>query len=134
MKFNMDSLKGLVEQVKNKGTEYAGAAADKAKDAAALAKLKVELSGEKEALRKAYLELGKTCYEEKAVAPEGVLGQLMGEVESARGRIDALQKEIEALMGNGKDPSEDFEQTVAQSEPDIEVEITQEPEENEPKE
>ena len=97
MEFKFDQLKGLVDQFKTKGAEYAGAAADKAKDAAQLAKLTVELNTEKEALKKAYLELGKAVFEEKAVAAEGVLGQLFGDVEAAKGRIDSLQREIEGL-------------------------------------
>ena len=128
MKFSMDSLKGLVDQVKAKGTEYGGAAADKAKDAAKLAKLAVELNSEKEALKKAYLELGKACYEEKAVAAEGVLGQLFGEVDVVKERIDALQQEIDELRKAVKGETGGFEETVAESEPEVEVEITQEPE------
>ena len=61
MKFNMDYLKGLLDQVKVKGSEYTGVAADKAKDAARIAKLSMDLNTEKDNLKKAYLELGKAC-------------------------------------------------------------------------
>ena len=128
MKFNMDYLKGLVNQVKAKGSEYTGVAADKAKEAARIAKLTMELNGEKEALKKAYLELGKACFEEKAMAADGVLGQLFGDVEAVKGRVEALQQELDALRKGIKGEAADFEETVAETEPEVEVEITQEPE------
>lgn len=130
MEFKFDQLKGLVDQVKAKGTEFAGTAADKAKDAAALAKLTLELNNEKESLKKAYLELGKAAYEEK-IAAEGVLGQLFGEVDAVKIRIEAMEQELEALKKGFK--GADFEATVAESEPEVEVEITEEPAAQEPK-
>ena len=59
MTFNFDKFKGVIDRVKNKGTEYAGLAVDKTKDAARLARLSVDLGSEKEALKRAFLELGR---------------------------------------------------------------------------
>ena len=52
MKFNFDQIKGVFSGLKDKGTEYAGLAVDKTRDAARLAKATVELNSEKETLKK----------------------------------------------------------------------------------
>ena len=64
MNFNFDSLMDTISNLRERGAEYANAAMDKTKDAARLAKLTVSLTGEKDALKKAYIELGKAYYEE----------------------------------------------------------------------
>ena len=68
MNFNFDSLMDTISNLRERGAEYANAAMDKTKDAARLAKLTVSLTGEKDALKKAYIELrseerrvGKEC-------------------------------------------------------------------------
>ena len=129
MEFNLDKVKGFLGQLKEKGTEVAGTAADKAKDAAKLAKLTVDLNTEKEALKKAYLELGKAYFESKHDEAEGLLGQLAGEAEAAKARLEALQKEIEELKGSFKaEEPASFEEVVsAAEEKDVEVEIVEEP-------
>lgn len=129
MEFNLDKVKNFLGQLKDKGTEVAGTAADKAKDAARLAKLTMDVNAEKEALKKAYLELGKAFYEGKHDEAEGLLGQLVGEADAVKGRLDALQKEIDELKGSFKaEEPASFEDVVAAAEEeDVEVEIVEEP-------
>ena len=128
MKFNFDQIKGIFSGLKDKGTEYAGLAVDKTRDAARLAKATVELNSEKETLKKTLAELGETYYEEFRGSAEGLYAQLCEEADAVRERIDALQNEIDALKGSFKpEETPDFEDVVAASEePDIEVEITEE--------
>ena len=64
MNFNLDSLMDTITNLRERGAEYANVAMDKTRDAARLAKLTVALTGEKDALKKAYIELGKAYYEE----------------------------------------------------------------------
>ncbi len=106
---------------------------DKTKDAARLAKLTVSLTGEKDALKKAYIELGKAYYEEHHNDAEGLYAQLVEEVDAVNARIEEMQAEIDALKGSfhvSEDAS--FENVVAQDEDDgdedISVEITVEEE------
>ena len=128
MAFNLDSLMDVITNLRERGAEYAGAAMDKTKDAARLAKLTMSLTGEKDALKKAYIELGKAYYEEHHNDAEGLYAQLVEEVDAVNARIEEMQAEIESLKGSfraGEDAS--FDEVVSQDEDgdeDISVEIT----------
>ena len=88
MNFNFDSLMDTISNLRERGAEYANAAMDKTKDAARLARLTVSLTGEKDALKKAYIELGKAYYEEHHNDAEGLYAQLVEEVDAVNARID----------------------------------------------
>ena len=128
MNFNFDSLMDTISNLRERGAEYANVAMDKTKDAARLAKLTVALTSEKDALKKAYIELGKAYYEEHHNDAEGLYAQLVEEVDAVNARIEEMQAEIDSLKGSfhgSEDAS--FEDVVAQDEggdEDISVEIT----------
>lgn len=131
MNINFDSLMDAINNLRERGAEYAGAAMDKTKDAARLARLTVAQSGEKEALKKAYIELGKAYYEEHHADAEGLYAQLVEEVDAVNARIEEMQAEIDALKDSFRANGDaSFEDVVAQDEEgdeddeDISVEIT----------
>ena len=128
MNFNLDSLMDTIANLRERGAEYANVAMDKTRDAARLAKLTVALTSEKDALKKAYIELGKAYYEEHHNDAEGLYAQLVEEVDAVNARIEEMQTEIDSLKGSFH-ASEDasFEDVVSQDEggdEDISVEIT----------
>ena len=132
MNFNFDSLMDTITNLRERGAEYANVAMDKTKDAARLAKLTIALTAEKDALKKAYIELGKAYYEEHHNDAEGLYAQLVEEVDAVNARIEEMQAEIDSLKGSFH-ASDDvgFEDVVAQDEGDggdISVEITVEEE------
>lgn len=133
MNFNLDSLMDTITNLRERGAEYANVAMDKTRDAARLAKLTVALTGEKDALKKAYIELGKAYYEEHHSDAEGLYAQLVEEVDAVNARIEEMQSEIDSLKGSFH-ASEDasFEDVVAQDEGDedisVEITIEEEPE------
>ncbi len=132
MNFNFDSLMDTITNLCERGAEYANVAMDKTKDAARLAKLTIALTAEKDALKKAYIELGKAYYEEHHNDAEGLYAQLVEEVDAVNARIEEMQSEIDSLKGSFH-ASDDagFEDVVAQDEGDggdISVEITVEEE------
>ena len=132
MNFNFDSLMDTITNLRERGAEYANVAMDKTKDAAHLAKLTIALTAEKDALKKAYIELGKAYYEEHHNDAEGLYAQLVEEVDAVNARIEEMQSEIDSLKGSFH-ASDDagFEDVVAQDEGDggdISVEITVEEE------
>ena len=132
MNFNFDSLMDTITNLRERGAEYANVAMDKTKDAARLAKLTIALTAEKDALKKAYIELGKAYYEEHHHDAEGLYAQLVEEVDAVNARIEEMQSEIDSLKGSFH-ASDDagFEDVVAQDEGDggdISVEITVEEE------
>ena len=132
MNFNFDSLMDTITNLRERGAEYANVAMDKTKDAARLAKLTIALTAEKDALKKAYIELGKAYYEEHHNDAKGLYAQLVEEVDAVNARIEEMQSEIDSLKGSFH-ASDDagFEDVVAQDEGDggdISVEITVEEE------
>ena len=131
MAFGFSQFKRVLDNLKSKGSEYAGFAVDKTKDAARIAKLAVDIGSEKEALKRAYVELGKAYYEENRGTAEGLFAQLCEEVDAVNARIEGMQAEMDQLKGTFKpDEAPDFESVVsADEENDIEVELVEEPDE-----
>ena len=117
MNFNFDSLMDTITNLRERGAEYANVAMDKTKDAARLAKLTIALTAEKDALKKAYIELGKAYYEEHHNDAEGLYAQLVEEVDAVNARIEEMQSESDSLKGSFH-ASDDagFEDVVAQDE------------------
>ena len=100
------------------GKDLAGKAADKAKAGARIAKLSMEISAEKENLRKTYIEIGKLYYDTHTDDPEGFFIQLCDEVAISEKNIADKQTEIDELkVGSaGEDVSVEFESVVADEE------------------
>ena len=129
MNFDLEQVKGFLNVAKEKGAELAGIAAEKTKLTAKLAKVSAEYAGEKESLKKAYAELGKAYFEKYRDGAEGLFAQLCDEVAAVGVRADALKAEIDALKASLRDENGSFEEVVAEAEPDITVEVTEEPKE-----
>ena len=131
MDFNhlKDILSSVVGTVSVKGKEFAEVAVDKTKAAGRVAKASLELTGEKEALKKAYAELGQAYYENCREGAEGVFQQLCEEIALVAGRIAALEAEVEELKAGLRVAAEEadvevtFEEVVAEAEEENAVEI-----------
>lgn len=141
-----EKSKGYLETVSEKGKEYletvtekskgvVDTAKDKTRTAGRVAKLTMELNGEKGALEEAYAELGKVYYEECANSAMGIFAQLCDEITATSARIEAMEEELAQLKETlipAKAPEADFEEVVAQDEccceedEDITVEIVEE--------
>ena len=130
MDFNhlKDILTSVVGTVSVKGKEFAEVAVDKTKAAGRVAKATLELTGEREALRKVFAELGQAYYENCREGAEGVFVQLCEEVDLVSERIAALEAEVEELKaGLRTAPAEDadvevtFEEVVEEAEAEAEA-------------
>ena len=112
------------ENVAEKTKVFAGIAADKAKAMTRVAKLTLEINGEKDAMKKAYIEIGKLYYEKHRGDPDGFFVQLCDEVTMAMESIAAKEAEIAALkaeisdFGGGDDVDVEFETVVSKDEDD----------------
>ena len=97
------------------GKDLAEKAADKAKAGARIAKLNMEISAEKENLRKTYIEIGKLYYDTHKDDPEGFFIQLCDEVALSEKNIADKQLEIDELKAGEvcEDVSVEFENVVA---------------------
>ena len=111
-----EKLKDTLNVVADTTKELANKTADKAKSAARIAKLSMEINGEKDTIKKAYLEIGKLYYEMHRDDPDGFFAQLCDEVTVANANIAAKEAEIAELKAGNED------------EADIEVEIVEDEE------
>ena len=105
-----------LEMAADSAKELAGKAADKAKSAARIAKLSMEINAEKDTIKKAYLEIGKLYYEMNRDNPDGFFAQLCDEITVANAEIAAKEAEIADLKENGLGGADDA---------DVEVEFTE---------
>ncbi len=124
----------------NKAGAFASKAAEKAKDAAVaaaaktkqlsrIAKLNMDISGQKDTVRKAYAELGKLYYEAHHDDPEQAMAQVCQQIDMANAAIAALEEEIASLKAAEDEEAvdADFAAVVDETEADVEVEIQEEP-------
>ena len=113
---NFDEIKRTAAEkagtLAGKAAELAGAAAEKTKLMAKVGKLNAEILAEKQAIRKASLELGKIYYEYFKVDPHEPMKEACAKIDAAYAAIAAKRSEIEELKT----------QT-----PDVEVEVETEP-------
>ena len=102
--------------------DFAAQTGDKAKGVARMAKLSVEITTEKETIKKAYSEIGKLYYETHKDNPEGFFTQLCEEVSLANSSIADKEAEIAAIKSELNEQDDDgtieveFEEVVAEDE------------------
>jgi len=98
--------------------DFAEKAADKAKISGKIAKLTMEIAGEKDGMKKTYIEIGKLYYDTHKDDPEGFFIQLCEEISLTQQGIAAKEAEIEALKTekNSCDIEVDFEEVVSEEE------------------
>lgn len=110
-----DSAKDLTEK-----------AADSVKAGGRIAKLSMEISSEKDSMKKTYLEIGKLYYETHSNDPEGFFIQLCEEISIAKQNIAEKEAEIETIKASKKEDDCDadieieFEEIVEEYEDAIE--------------
>lgn len=108
--------------VADKARDLAGVAADKAKQGARIAKLSTEISGEKENIKRAYIEIGKLYYENHRDDAEGFFVQLCEEITLAKDNIETKEAEVAQLKNSIRDFDSDsdieveFEEVVSEAE------------------
>lgn len=108
-----DKTRGVAAQTADKAKDLAGKAADKAGDVKRITKLNIDLSTDKENLKKAYTELGKLCYTNRGADPDGAQEQMFGEIAVLLEGIAAKEAELAELKSKPE----------AAAEPEIEVEV-----------
>lgn len=129
MGFNFDDFKEKVKEtfdvVADTTKDVASRTADKAKTMSRIAKLSMDINGEKEAIKKAYLEIGKLYYETHKDDPDGFFVQLCDEITIAMQSISDKETEIAELKttSNPEDGIEvEFEEIISETEEEAEAE------------
>ena len=101
-----------------KAKGLASFAAKKTKNVSRIAKLNVDISSERDTIKRNYLEIGKLYYETHREDPEPYFLQLCQEIDLSLESIARMEAEIVRLK------TEDHK---ARKAPAVEVEITEEP-------
>lgn len=104
----MDKAKDLAQTGVAKAKELADTAVDKGKEVSEISKLKVQNASEQEAIKKAYLELGKLYYAERGSAPEAAYAALCLQITESNEKIAYNNERIEDIKASGKADEEDF--------------------------
>ena len=130
-----NAVLSFIGKAADAGKDIANKAADKAKSGARIAKLSMEIAGEKENMKKAYIEIGKLYYDTHKDDPEGFFIQLCDEVGLAQKNIADKEAEIEALKLTEEPDGDvdvdieidiDFEKVVEEDEAAAEAETAEE--------
>lgn len=90
-------LKSTFENLKGKATDLAQAGVAQSKRLAEIAKLKTANMAEEDAVKKAYLELGKLYYAENGAAPEGAYVAACERITASKALIETNNERIAEL-------------------------------------
>lgn len=120
--------------LKDKTVDLAQAGVAQSKRLAEIAKLKAANMGEEDAIKKAYLEIGKLYYAEKGTTAEGPYTSACEKITAARAAIEVNNERIAELKEKTDDEDEEVvvESTLTEV-PTLEVPKTEEPASEEPK-
>ena len=91
----------LFDNLREKATDLAQSGAAKAKQLTEIAKLKASNLAEEDAIKKAYIEIGKLYYAEKGGAPEAAYAAACEKVGRAKANIAANKARLAELRSNG---------------------------------
>ena len=104
-------FKSTFENLKGRATEMAQAGVAQSRRLAEIAKLKTANMAEEDAIKKAYIEIGKLYYAEQGASPDGAFAAACERITASRALIETNNERIAELKQPG-DP-----------EPDVEVEV-----------
>lgn len=82
------------EDIMSRITDLAQSGAAKAREVAEIGKLKVSNAAEEDSIRKAYVEIGKLYYAERAMAPEAPYAALCEKITAAKEKIEYNNQKI----------------------------------------
>lgn len=120
-------LRTTVTEAASAAKGIVSSAGGKAKSVGRLAKITLQISGERSGLEKAYSEIGRLCYEANKDAPGELYGVLFSQIQLTEAIIADLEEEAEAIKA-GINGGGDFESVVSADEAaaDVSVEIQEE--------
>ena len=89
------------ENIMGRVTDLAQAGAAKAREIAEIGKLKVNNATEEDAIRKAYIEIGKLYYAEHGMAPEAAYAALCEKITASKEKIEYNKQKINDIKAAG---------------------------------
>lgn len=89
------------DSIKDKAKDLAQTGVSKSKQIGEIAKLNLANVGEEDAIKKAYIEIGKLYYAERGMAPEAAYAALCEKITAAKVNIEENRNRIEELKNEG---------------------------------
>ncbi len=89
------------DSIKDKAKDLAQTGVSKSKQIGEIAKLNLANVGEEDAIKKAYIEIGKLYYAERGMAPEAAYAALCEKITAAKVNIEENKNRIEELKNEG---------------------------------
>lgn len=118
----LDKVSELAQTGVAKSKELIDVGGAKAKELTEIGKLKVENATEQEAIKKAYIELGKLYFAEHGAAPEEPYAALCEKIVASKAKIEYnLERIADIKAASGLKDEEVFEEPVVE-EPFVEAE------------
>lgn len=112
---------GFFDNFKEKATDLVQAGAAQSKRLAEIAKLKTANMAEEDAIKKAYLELGKLYYAEKGATPDAAYAASCEKITASRAAIETNNERLAELKEKDGDNDAEFD-----IDPDFAVEAKEE--------
>lgn len=116
MSIDFEALKGKARDLAQTGVakakELTDSGVSKARELTEVGKLKVQNVNEQDAIRKAYIELGKLYYAERGSAPEAGYAEQCLKITEARAKIEYNNQRIADIKAAGNLSDEDVNEVV----------------------
>ena len=90
-----------LDSIKDRAIDLAQTGVAKSKQLAEIAKLKTANLGEEDAIKKAYIEIGKLYYAERGMAPEAAYEALCQKITAAKVNIEENKSRMEEIKSEG---------------------------------
>ena len=94
-------FKSTFETLKDRATDLAQAGVAQSKRLAEIAKLKTANMAEEDAIKKAYVEIGKLYYAEKGATPDGAFAAACERITASKAVIETSNERIAELKQPG---------------------------------
>ena len=110
-------FKDTFDALKDRATDLAQAGVAQSKRLAEIAKLKMANMAEDDAIKKAYVEIGKLYYAEKGATPDGAFAAACEKITASKAVIETNNERIAELKQPG-DPEVEAEEVEAAPAPE----------------
>lgn len=109
-------IKDTLDTLKDKATDLAQAGVAQSKRLAEIAKLKMSNMAEEDAIKKAYVEIGKLYYAEQGATPDGAYAAACEKITASKALIETNNERIAELKQPGDPEPEVVEAEAAEAE------------------
>jgi hypothetical protein len=109
-------FKDTLDTLKDKATDLAQAGVAQSKRLAEIAKLKMSNMAEEDAIKKAYVEIGKLYYAEQGATPDGAYAAACEKITASKALIETNNERIAELKQPGDPEPEVVEAEAAEAE------------------